>query len=90
MSLQNGSIRRPRGTVGDRSVNASWRLAWLEVECKLCKTRASFRLMQSAGPTIADLDTGSGAEMPLMPNAALLAACTRPEIRVWQILLQKS
>ena len=48
---------------------------WLEVMCKLCERRApAFRSMPSAGRGIRHMETGGGAEMPIVPNAPILAA----------------
>src|SRR6267378_6327459 len=48
---------------------------WLQVQCRRCETEASIPLEQCApAARYADLETRGGAEMPVMPNAALRAA----------------
>jgi hypothetical protein len=50
-------------------------IVWLEVECNRCKTRASLPLDAFRRPRdTADLETRSGAEMPVMPEGPLRAA----------------
>jgi hypothetical protein len=45
---------------------------WLEVECRRCETSAGLSLDAIRGYT--DLETGSGAEMSVVPGATLFTA----------------
>src|SRR5436190_15753581 len=67
-----GGPAQPSPTIG-QCLNGG--LGWLEVECKRCKTRASLPLDAIRRPRNTPIwKTGGGAEMPLLPHAALFAA----------------
>jgi hypothetical protein len=66
-----GGPAQPPPTLG-QCLNGGY--GWLEVECHRCKTRASIPLDVIRRPQYADLETGSGAEMPLVQERAIRAA----------------
>jgi hypothetical protein len=47
---------------------------WLEVECHRCKTRASLPLDAIRRPRNTDLETGGGAEVPVVQERPIRAA----------------
>jgi hypothetical protein len=61
-----GGPAQPSPTLG-QCLNGGY--GWLEVECHRCKTRASIPLDVIRRPQYADLETGSGAEMPLVQDS---------------------
>jgi hypothetical protein len=72
----DGELRRTATAVPyDPSAMPNGGCGWLEVHCKRCETKASIPLEQCP-PAVhhADLEARGGAEMQIVPDAAVLAA----------------
>ena len=70
-----GGPAQPSPTIG-QCLNGG--LGWLEVECNRCKTRASIPLTRIRRPSgYAAVETGSGAEMPVLPEGAVTLHAAR-------------